>query len=195
MTYLVRMRTMFRSAAVAVVLVAALAATGCAPDPAAPHTPAPTSTPLFASDEEALAAAEEAYAAYQAVSDAILIDGGTEPERLLAVATEAQYEYEKSGFDEARINQLRSTGGSTFDTMTVRERKPDIGDGRLVVSVFFCEDVTAVDILNAGGQSIVDKTRPARFPRIAYFDLVGDEKARLLVSAIEEWEGDNFCAS
>ncbi|MET1002316.1 MAG: hypothetical protein ABWZ15_10945, partial [Acidimicrobiia bacterium] len=108
-------------------LLAALAASGCAPEPAAPHTPAPTSTPLFASDEEALAAAEEAYAAYQEVSDRILADGGSSPERLLDVATEKQYEYEKPGFDEARSRNFHSTGASTFDTMSIREREISVG--------------------------------------------------------------------
>ena len=194
MTYLVRMRSKFRPTAVAVVLVAALAATGCAPEPAAPHTPAPTSTPLFASDEEALTAAEEAYAAYQRVSDEILSEGGQDPERLLEVATEAQYEYEKSGFDEAKSQGLRSIGASRFDTMTIQDRKEEFGDGTLVLSVRFCEDVGGVDIVNAAGVSVVDMGRPARFPRVAYFDASQPPKRRLLVSTVEEWEGTDYCA-
>ena len=61
------------------VLGAALLA-GCLPtDP--PVTPPPTSDlePVFASDEEALAAAEEAYGAYLAAADEILSSGGADP--------------------------------------------------------------------------------------------------------------------
>ena len=196
MIYLVRMRPKFRAAAVALVLVGALSASGCASEaPAADPTPTPSATPLFASDEEALAAAEEAYAAYQQVSDSILIDGGAEPERLLKVATEAQYEYEKAGFDEAKANGLRSTGGSTFDTVTLRDWKDEAGDGRLVVSVLLCDDVAAVDIIDRQGQSVVDSSKPARFPRVAYFDLAASDREQLLVSTIEEWDGENFCVA
>ena len=67
----------------------ALVLAGCAPDvPAIQVPPTPTVTPLFASDEEALAAAEEAYAAYLAMSDEITSDGGERPERIPAGSRE-----------------------------------------------------------------------------------------------------------
>ena len=195
MTYLVRMRPKSRLATVALVLAAALSAAGCAPEaPAAERTPTPSATPLFASDEEALAAAEEAYAAYQHVSDAILVDGGAEPERLLEVATEAQYEYEKAGFDAAKANGLRSTGGSTFDTFSLMEFQPRDEDGEMKLSAFVCDDFRNVDVLDANGESVVASDRPDRFPRVAYFEARAVE-LRIVVSAIDEWEGDNFCRS
>ena len=117
------MRPSFRPAAVALVIVAALSVSACAPPaPAEPPKASPSSTALFASDEEALAAAEEAYREYQHVSDAIYIDGGADPERLLEIATQAKYEYEKSGYDKIRALGYHSTGGSTFDGARLWDR-------------------------------------------------------------------------
>ena len=47
-----------------------------------PPAPSPSVTPVFASDEEALAAAKDAYTAYLKVSDQILVDGGANPDRI-----------------------------------------------------------------------------------------------------------------
>ena len=51
---------------------------GCIPTEPLADTPAPqpTSTPVFASEEEALAAAVEAYAGYLEMSDLIASEGG-----------------------------------------------------------------------------------------------------------------------
>ena len=194
MAYLVRMRTKFRAPALTLVLALALAASGCAPEaPRDGHTPTPSATPLFATDEEALTAAEEAYAAYQQVSDAILGGGGAEPERLLDVATEAQYEYEKAGFDEAQARQFRSTGTSKFDSMAVKERGVALDDGHAVLSVFVCDDYSSVDVVDSAGQSVVASDRPDRIPRVVFFHAGQSTKAQLVVSRIDEWDGDDFC--
>ncbi len=56
-----------------------LVLTGCTPgDEVVVPDPEPTVEPMFATDEEALAAAEEAYGAYLAASDASLAGGGVE---------------------------------------------------------------------------------------------------------------------
>ena len=188
-TYGFGMRSpIWRVGAALAVLVAALAVGGCVEDdPDTTPSPDPTSTPLFESDEEALTAAEEAYARYQAVSDAILMDGGADPERLLEVATEEQYRYEKNGFDRAASSKHHSTGGSKFRSMRIQS----ISENQ--VDVYFCEDVSLVDILDEAGVSVVSATRPDVFPRTASF-VSSSGGVALIVSAIDEWSGEDFCS-
>ncbi len=80
-----------RSVVGALVLVGMLALTGCVDGDRLPTLPpTPTSTPIFASEEEALAAAEEAYAAYLEMSNLISSEGGVEPERIAPFVTADQ---------------------------------------------------------------------------------------------------------
>ncbi len=73
-------RRMARTTKLAAVVIACALISGCLPTPTnVIPTAVPTGTPVFASEEEALAAAIEAYEAYLAVSDAILPDGGRGP--------------------------------------------------------------------------------------------------------------------
>jgi hypothetical protein len=172
----------------------ALAVTGCVATPGGTKpTPSPSATPLFHSDEEALAAAEEAYAAYQRVSDQILVEGGANPERLRVVATEDQFAYEAPGFAEAYSKGYRSSGGSKFDSMTIQELDNGTSPGSTVMSVYVCDDYSAVDIVDANGTSIVPPERPDRFPRVVRFDASGNAKNPIVVGAIDEWTGDTFC--
>ena len=191
-TYGFGMRSEMRRLGAAAAVVAAVLCLGaCAPeDPGPKPSPDPTSTPLFASDEEALAAAEEAYGRYQAVSDAILIDGGTNTDRLLEVATSEKLAYEEAGYEDFRANGYRSTGGSTFDRMTLQNRNDGVES---FVSVYVCDDVTAVDIVGPDGVSVVASNRPDRFPRTVDFIPAEIGRAALIVSVIDEWTGENFC--
>jgi len=186
------MRTPFRLPAVTLVLAAALAVSGCTPDKPSPVPSVSRSgTPLFASDEEALAAAEEAYAAYLAVYDAILIDGGMASERLLQVATPEQYEYEKAGFESAVLMGYRSSGGSTFDRASLQSLSSN--GSNPVATVYLCEDVSAVDIRDASGVSVVPAGRADRFPLLVEFESSDGAALSLKVSGIEEWTGTDFC--
>jgi hypothetical protein len=186
------MRTIVRRAGVAVAIAAALTLAACTPPSDGPtRSRSPSATPLFSSDEEALAAAEEAYAAYLRVSDQILMDGGNNPERLLEVATEDVLDSERVGYDKARTSGTRSTGGSTFDHMTLQSM--DAFDAASAVAVYVCDDVTAVDFLDASGNSIVSPDRPDRFPTTVEFSARTSNPPSLLVASIGEWTGDDFC--
>ncbi|MEP6843257.1 MAG: hypothetical protein ABJA11_07030, partial [Pseudolysinimonas sp.] len=99
-------------------LVAALlllALGGCVPTGThVSDSPSASATPVFASDAEALAAAEKAYAAYLKVSDQILNEGGEDPTRLLGVATSSAYDTESKGYSSARDRGWHSVGTSRF---------------------------------------------------------------------------------
>jgi len=144
--------------ALALLIVPVLAFSGCAPTPPpATGDPKPSSTPLFANEEEALKAATEAYAAYVEVSDQILMDGGKDPGRLTSVATGDQLKENLKGYTRARDEGLHSTGGTNFDRLRVQQ----IGTVReSAVVVYLCEDLSLVDVLDASGSSVVAPSRP-----------------------------------
>ncbi|MGB3413465.1 MAG: hypothetical protein WBA28_01980, partial [Microbacteriaceae bacterium] len=79
------------------VLSALFLGTGCSPEVGLPPVPRPSVEPLFASDEEALAAVVEHYQEYLAVSDEVYADGGANPERLKPYVSAERYEEELSG--------------------------------------------------------------------------------------------------
>jgi hypothetical protein len=187
-TYLVRMRTILRPAAAAVVLVAALSATACTPPPEPPRTPAPSSTPLFASDEEALAAAEAAYAAYVEVTDNIFHDGASDLTELETVAVGRQLINDRSGFEEIAEEGYRSVGNTQFSQTELQQYSPN--RGKAVVVVYLCEDVSDVDVFDPAGNSIVQEDRPDRVKYEVTFD--AGNSASLLVSDRVPWR-DGQC--
>ncbi len=146
----------FLSLAVAAGLTLALGACGPEPQPPMP-TPSPTTTPFFASDEEALAAAEEVYREYDRISAALLGDPNLDLSVLEDVTAGGLLASERDSIEEARINQLRFEGRS--EIVWVELQSVDEA-GQVVLHV--CEDVTAVAIYDGNGTSMVDENRPPR---------------------------------
>jgi hypothetical protein len=174
-------------AAGAVALI--LTMTGCG-DPPPPVTPTPTSSaaPVFASDEEALAAAEESYRAYTEVADQIFHEGGADPDRLTAVATGDFLDASIAGFENVREKGWHSIGHSTFDSLEL-QRIDSSPSG--IVSAYLCGDVSGVEVVDSDGVSVVAADRPDR----TYFEVIFDldvATGRLLVASRQVW-GDGKC--
>jgi hypothetical protein len=166
-------------------------ATACSPTPdSIEPTSEPTVTPLFATDDEALAAATEAYANYQEVSDEILIDGGADPERLLEVATQDFLDIQIVGYEQAEAAGLHSTGGSMVDSTSLQFYDSKSTSGKSVVGIYGCTDVSRVDVVDASGASVVSPSRPDRSPFAAVFD---QSTHGLILAKEDPWSGSNFC--
>ena len=192
MIYLVRMRPKFRAAAVALVLVGTLSASGCASEaPAADPTPTPSATPLFASDEEALAAAEEAYAAYLAVTDEIYAEGGAGSDRLASVAAGTLLEADSTGMADVAKLGYRSVGETKFDSFSLQSYSPNAADLKSIVVAYLCQDVSGVDVFDPSGSSVVSDDRPDRTRLEVTFDGLEDSR-QLLVSNKVAWS-DQTC--
>ena len=191
------MRTVKRDLLVlgTLLLLGALSLTGCAPEPAprASETTAPTDAPVFASDEQALAAATEAYAAYLAMSDQILAEGGEDPDRIRAFAAEKLAAIEIKGYANVRLKKLRSVGESRFTDLILQDRSPSGEAGRGIVNTYVCSDISGVDMVNANGDSVVDEARPDFTAFVVAFDLVSRDPVKLLVSSAEVWDGAGIC--
>ena len=180
------MRTLAPVSALAIIISLMLG--GCVPSaPDASPTPEPSSTPVFASEEEALAAAEEAYAAYVAMSDLIFVEGGANAERMTAVATGAFLEATLSSFNEVQANGLHSTGGTVFRDVSLQSYSPDSLSAD-IVSVYVCEDISAVNVFDSAGQSIVSADRPDQTVFQVVFDL--GNGGGLLVASREVWKNE-----
>jgi hypothetical protein len=146
---------------------------------------------VFASEEEALAAAEKAYAEYLRVSDEILIDGGNDPRRLLDVATEGVYQAELDGFNQVHAQGWHSTGGSTADHFRIEQFNPR--DKVDVLTAYLCSDVSRVDVLDASGASVVSPTRPNRTAFEVSFSYREGSSTGLVVSNKSPWAGGGIC--
>ena len=164
---------------------------GCTqPSPEPTPTPSPAPNPVFASDEEALAAAQKAYADYLAMSDLIFQEGGRQPERLKMVATDAIVESESAAFAEIERNGWRSDGATRFDSATL-QAATYTGWSSTSITIYACSDVSGLDVLDPAGNSVVSADRPAR----QSFELtfVGSPDERLLLDEKELWEGAGVC--
>lgn len=165
---------------------------GCVqPDPVVTPAPASTVKPLFASDEEALAAATKAYAAYSAMADKLLEEGTADPDQIRLVTTGKQLDADLEALSKMRESGLRGTGVTKFENVTLQQYLRTQADGLGVVIVYLCEDVTATDLLDSTGKSIVNPDRLNRTMYEVTFDSSG-EAGDLLVADKEKWR-DGKC--
>ena len=166
-------------------LALVLLLSGCGDPTTTPSPPpSPSSTPVFASDEEALAAAEQAYAAYLAVSDAILADGGKDPDRIDPFVSDGYLEDALAGFDKYENGSLHTSGATAFDTVSLTNLTEDNLD------LYLCLDVSQVRILNSAGTDITPANRTERLPLEVGFLL---DASGLRLERSESWSGDDFC--
>lgn len=196
-----RMRPFFRENPPQLVLLAlalTLTASGCAttPEPAPPTsatTPTAAAAPVFASNEEALAAATAAYAAYEEMATLVAAEGGIEPERLTAV-TSGEYEDAVLGdLKVARDAGLRAVGQATFDGVRLQRVDEKAANGVGVVVLYLCSDVSQVEVLDAQGVSQVDADRSPRTALEVGFDWEPGVVGMLTVGSRTVWKGGGIC--
>jgi len=167
-----------------VLILGILLLPACVPQPVAqPPEPAPSATPVFASEEEALAAAVAAYEAYLKVSDEIAADGGAHPERLKDLVTEEWYEKEvevSQRVVETGLFQVGSTmvGRSELQRLDAQESFTEI-------VIYVCTDFSGTSFRDING---ADVTPSARVELLAFqvaFEAVTEADLRL--SESEPW--------
>jgi hypothetical protein len=179
----------------AVVALSAAALSGCTSEPLPePTSPAPTSTPVFASEAEALAAAEASYAAFQTLSDQILADGGRDPDRIRTVATRDALIDALKGYTNFRTKGWRLIGNSTSVITELQRVSPSAASQEDVVTAYLCIDVSGTDVLNASDISVVQPSRPKFQSFSVAFDLTKTAVApSLILSKRVPWSGGGVC--
>jgi hypothetical protein len=162
---------------------------GCSPDTVMPTPPPdPTSTPVFASDEEALAAAEDAYARYLEVSNDLGEGGWLDSSALSTVLRGEALDEELATAESFSANGYMQIGRSTFDTATLQQWESDADT--ISITVYLCLDVTGVDVVDSAGTSIV---APDRADRRSLEVAIDNEEDDFKVSGGDVWSGQSFC--
>lgn len=129
---------------------------GCAPDPA----PTPTPTPAFASEDEAFAAAEEVYRAYNEALNAERTGETTKnPSRfLIGGALESDLDAD-SYLDEQGFTIAGATTFSQFGGLHA-----NYSNGESNIRAQLCLDVSGTQILDGDGLDVTPANRPNRLP-------------------------------
>lgn len=177
--------------AVACACLLLLSVSGCAEAPtSAPTSSPPTPTPVFASDEEALAAATEAYANYQAMADEITGDGGDAPERIAKYVSEEYLPDEVHQYEGYKQANARSVGATAFVVHSA-QRLDYLDASATSLSLYICDDVSGIEVLDETGASLVSESRMAITPFEVEFVLDGD--GNLVIDSRDVWKQANFC--
>jgi len=165
-----------------------LTLTGCIePAPHVTAPPTPSATPVFASDEEALAAAEEAYAAYTVVEDQIARDGGSQPERLESLVTPEWYKHEAASFETFRVSGNRQLGSTSIRSTELQQVFP-LPEGGASVVIYVCVDFSGTSFVDADGNTL-DRAGPVTATFQVTFEAPEDV---LLLSGSEPWS-ESIC--
>lgn len=177
----------------ALALAAAVLLTGCVPqDPEVAPPPEPTTEPVFASDEEALAAATDAYKAYQAVLNEISRDGGSDPDRIASVVTADRLDIEIQGFSDLAESGRRLIGEPVVAQTTFQQLYMD-ASGTTTVVIYACLDPSDARIIDSVGNDVTPVQLQKPWPREATFQTSTPGDANLILADEAAWEGEALC--
>lgn len=167
-----------------------LGLTGCSPTPPPIELPpSPSSTPLFASEEEALAAAEEVYGAYSRAANQIAQEGWqdlsvVEPfvtPDFFAIITDYATDLNAAGY--------RREGNIAFQAIGI-QRQSVTANGFTLVETYICVDLTDSRTVDSSGTAVVDTVPLESQPFVAQV-LFSSDQGR--IDAEEPWGGVSFC--
>ncbi|MGV3731832.1 MAG: hypothetical protein ACO1N6_00345 [Microcella sp.] len=172
-------------------LLLAAALTGCTqPTRLPPPEPSASGEPLFASDEEALAAATAAYKEYLAVSNAVTANPSVDMAELSPLTTSEYYREVSEAVSVLRRDGLR-TVGSTRIQGVVLQQWAHTGEGA-EVAIYVCLDVSGALLLDAEGQDVTPSDRSELVP--LEVTLVSQAASGgLLVARSDSWPQGDVC--
>jgi hypothetical protein len=180
-------RMLRRALAATVTLLVAAASVACTtPAP----KPTPTLTAIFASEDEALAAATDTYEKYTAALDSESANGDASAEAIRDFVTPEYFE-QFAEPSTIKTNGWHTEGVTTFDSVSLLTF--DETEGRARVSVRLCRDVSGLRILDAEGNEVLPPGRSERFPVEVRFLSESTDSATLSISESGSWSGDDFC--
>ncbi|MBN9607395.1 MAG: hypothetical protein J0G30_12370 [Actinomycetales bacterium] len=178
---------MRRSVATLVVASAvALLATACVPgtNPTPSPTPTVQPTPLFATEEEALAAARDAYSRYLEVAAEVVNEGGRQPENLEEVLTGTQLELETQAANDLASAGAYIEGSARLVSMDVQSFD------NTTVQTYACVDYSELVLHRANGSVESLAVGDPVVPLELGFRVVAET---LLLASQSNWDGASFC--
>lgn len=147
--------------------------------------------PMFASDAEALVAAEAAYRNYMLVVDEIARDGGRSPERAEGFVSAALFEQEAEQFNFFVENTLRSSGTTGIDSFKIQSLQ--VIEGQQHIRAYVCLDVSDNRLLDSSGSDVTPLERPQRVPLEIHFIVEPKNENPIQLANSDVWSGKNFC--
>lgn len=141
-------------------------------------------TPLFANDEEALVAAQAAYAHYLEVSDQIARDGGANPERLKGLVSSQLFVESKDVFQSYSARFIAVEGSTAFDTLHVADLSSNSA------SFYVCLDVSSTKLIGNDGSDVTPQNRQSRLPIVFEIKNIAGKN---IIESSEVWSGRNYC--
>jgi len=181
----------FRLAA-ALAAATALLLAGCTGDDAIVLPgPDPTTAPVFATDEDALAAAEVAYGEYLRASDAITAKNGADPNTIGEYVHSEYLPEVLEVFENYRVEGLVTEGVIAFDSVDLQQYSDDLV-GPVTITFYVCLDVTRARLLDAEGDDVTPPERDDRVPLEVSMESA-ERTSELLVKSSELWTGADFC--
>lgn len=181
-----------RMLGIAITVASVVLLSGCLPaDPVVTPVPEASSTPVFASEDDALAAAEAAYAAYLKVSDAVAQGGGADPSAFEDVVTPDWLSTELDSADRFQKSGRHQTGESKVASVVLQQ--VDQLSGAASVITYVCVDTSHVRFVDANGADVTPVDRPTVVPLQVSFESSETTPTTLLVGGNEPWSGDSFC--
>ena len=188
------MRPARRLASIALLSAAGLILSGCVPaDPEVTPPAEPSSEAIFASDEEALAAATDAYEAYLKMSDLIAQEGGKNPERIAPLVTEEWLAKEIAGNEELIKSGRRLVGNFAMRSTSLQQTFPD-GPASVVVVIYACIDPNGSRLLDSHGTDVTpDFLKSPWANEVTLVSSIGAAAPKLLLSEEEPWSDTASC--
>ena len=181
-----------RVVGVTATLVVGLLLAACSTSgPSLPPAPSPSVTAVFASDEEALAAAKDAFGTYLAMSDKIAADGGKDPQRIAPLVTESQLPDQVASFEYYTTNKFHIAGSSSIASARLQQYADVKSIAQL--TVYACVDIANVRILDQVGRDVTPAGRQDVVPLQVSFESSTGDRSHLLVSKSSRWSGQDFC--
>lgn len=162
-----------KTAAALIAVVVLLA--GCTPEPE--PTPTPTG---FTSEAEAFAAAEETYRAYVEAGNEIDLSDPATFEAMLEWTTAAQTAKERKQLSELHAQGVSVSGKSSIVAIDLASWDP----ATRIVELTTCQDVSARDLKDANGNSLLSPERPALHSDLVVLVPDDDSPTRLLIDDI-----------
>ncbi|HEU5222461.1 MAG TPA: hypothetical protein VFU07_02115 [Candidatus Lumbricidophila sp.] len=183
-----------RIPATVLVALAALATCGCTPSDASPPTshaasPTPMSTPMFASDDEALKAATEVYRKLITTEFGMYPSGALDRAKIEPFATDAYLAESASRFKAFVDRGVHATGGVKVTKSSIQSLRQSAGSTEVVI--YACIDASAFRVIDAAGADITPGTRADLLSNVATLRGVGG--ASLKVEKSELWSGQSVC--
>jgi hypothetical protein len=176
-----------------VVAVATLLLGGCVgPEPQI--TPTETvSEPVFASEEEALAAAEEVFAAYLAATDQMGRSGGTDLSAFDGVVTERLLDEEESSAQTLQEKGWHLEGSYGYRDLKLQQLDQS-SPPAVFLQAYVCLDLTNVAYYDSAGidQSVDGHSEFS--PVEVVFQNEPSAPSTLVVDRADRWTGNDFCA-